>query len=245
MIGKGMQKYSILGITLYDYGAREALRNTDRFLNSGRLNTVAYISSSQLAQASRDESLKSCLEEMDMTVCTDSGVLEAAGIAGRNRIREIDEKVYLRELLRKLSRNRNGVYLLADTEENLEILKGLIQEYQGNLYLRGSGSYEEFNSQPERLLNELNDLVPDVVLSRMPWPTDFQLMHEYGQYLNAELWVSLPFGTVSWMQNPSLLARIKRKFLYRLFEKKVQEYNNQKNEPDDPKGGSEEKKEEP
>ena len=30
----------------------------------------------------------------------DRDVLEAAGIAGRNRIREIDEKVYLRELLK-------------------------------------------------------------------------------------------------------------------------------------------------
>ena len=52
-----MQKFTILGITLYDYGAREALRNTDRFLGSGGLNTVAYISSAQIARASRDEEL--------------------------------------------------------------------------------------------------------------------------------------------------------------------------------------------
>ena len=35
-----------------------------------------------------------------MTVCTEPDLLEAAGIAARSRIREIDEKVYLRELLR-------------------------------------------------------------------------------------------------------------------------------------------------
>ena len=110
-----MQKFTILGITLYDYGAREALRNTDRFLGSGGLNTVAYISSAQIARASRDEELKESVEQLDMTVCTEPDLLEAAGIAARSRIREIDEKVYLRELLRKLSRNRNSVYLLADT----------------------------------------------------------------------------------------------------------------------------------
>lgn len=87
-----MQKYTILGITLYDYGAREALRNTDSFLHNGALNTIAYISSSNLAQASKDEQLKDCLEAIDMTVCTEPDVLEAAGIAGRNRIREIDER---------------------------------------------------------------------------------------------------------------------------------------------------------
>ena len=46
-----MQKFTILGITLYDCPAREALRNTDRFLGSGGLNTAAYISSAQIAQA--------------------------------------------------------------------------------------------------------------------------------------------------------------------------------------------------
>ena len=220
-----MQKFTILGITLYDYGAREALRNTDRFLGSGGLNTVAYISSAQIAWASRDEELKESVEQLDMTVCTEPDLLEAAGIAARSRIREIDEKVYLRELLRKLSRNRNSVYLLADTQPDLEVLEDLIQEYQGNLYIRGHGTYEAFGRQPERLVNELNDVVPDAVISRMPWPMDIVLMKEYGQYVNARLWVSLPYGAVSWVQNPSFWARLKRKFHYRLFEKRVQEYN--------------------
>ena len=76
-----MQKYTILGIKLYDYGAREALRNTDSFLHNGALNTIAYISSSNLAQASKDEQLRECLEAVDMTICTEPDVLEAAGIA--------------------------------------------------------------------------------------------------------------------------------------------------------------------
>ena len=220
-----MQKFTILGITLYDYGAREALRNTDRFLGSGGLNTVAYISSAQIARASRDEELKESVEQPAMTRCAGPEPLEAAGIAARSRIREIDEKVYLRELLRKLSRNRNSVYLLADTQPDLEVLEDLIQEYQGNLYIRGHGTYEAFGRQPERLVNELNDVVPDAVISRMPWPMDIVLMKEYGQYVNARLWVSLPYGAVSWVQNPSFWARLKRKFHYRLFEKRVQEYN--------------------
>lgn len=225
---KGMQKYTILGITLYDYGAREALRNTDSFLHNGALNTIAYISSSNLAQASKDEQLKDCLEAIDMTVCTEPDVLEAAGIAGRNRIREIDEKVYLRELFRKFGRNRNSVYLLADTQDNLEVLQEIISEYQDNLLIKGCGVYEDFGSQPERLVNDLNDLAPEVIISRMPWPADVQLMHAYGHFVNAELWVSLPFGAVGWVRNPSLLARLKRRLVYQAFTHNVNEYNKKK-----------------
>lgn len=223
-----MQKYTILGITLYDYGAREALRNTDSFLHNGALNTIAYISSSNLAQASKDEQLKDCLEAIDMTVCTEPDVLEAAGIAGRNRIREIDEKVYLRELFRKFGRNRNSVYLLADTQDNLEVLQEIVSEYQDNLLIKGCGVYEDFGNQPERLVNNLNDLVPDVIISRMPWPADIQLMHAYGHFVNAELWVSLPFGAVGWVRNPSLLARLKRRLVYQAFTHNVNEYNKKK-----------------
>ena len=228
--GGFMQKYTILGIKLIDYGAREALRNTDRFLHTGALNTIAYISGAVLAQASKDEELKTALEQEDMTVCTEPDILEAAGIAGRNRIREIDEKLYLRELLKKFARNRNGIYLLADTGENLEVLETILKEYQENLYIRGSGAYEDFGRQPERLVNALNDLVPDVVISWMPWPGDFKLVHDFGKYVNAELWVSLPYGTLSWVQNPSFLAGLKRKFSYRKFSRKVREYDNRKAE---------------
>ena len=51
------------------------------------------------------------------------------------------------------------------------------------------------------------------------------MMKEYGQYVNARFWVSLPYGAVSWMQNPSFPAKLKRKLHSRLFEKRVQEYN--------------------
>ena len=220
-----MQKYTILGLTLYDYNVREALRNTDRYLKNGALNTVAYISGALLAQASREEELAEKLEQMDMTICAEPDILEAAGIAGRSRVHEIDEKVYLRGLLRKLSRSRSRVYLLSDTEDNLETLKDIVLEYQENLNICGSGTYESFGEHPERLVNELNDVAPAAIISRMPFPADLYVMTEYKTYINAELWLSLPHGAVTWVQNPSAWARMKRKVNYRKFIRQVLAYN--------------------
>ncbi len=220
-----MQKYTIMGLTLYDHTVREALRNTDRYLKNGALNTVAYLSGAMFAQASKDEKLKSCLEHLDMTVCAEPDILEAAGIAGRNRIREIDEKIYLRDVLRKLARNHSGVYLLADTEEDLESLKEILRGYQGNLNVLDCGVYERFDEHPERLINELNDIAPTAIISRMPWPEDLLLMNDYKTYINAELWLSLPFGTMAWVENPSFFARAKRRLNYRKFIRQVLAYN--------------------
>lgn len=221
-----MQKYTVLGMTLQDWGAREALRNTDGFLHTGALNMITWISGSMLAQASGEEELARCVEQFDMTMCAKPDVLEAAGIAGRGRIREIDEQMYLRELLKKLFRNRNGIYLLAETAGMLETFRDSLASWQENLYIRGSGAWEEFEGRPERLVNALNDLVPDVVISRMPWMQEFRLLKEYGPYVNAELWVSLPCEVISLERKPPALERLKRKFDYRLFTRRVNAYNN-------------------
>ena len=51
--------------------------------------------------------------------------------------------VYKRqELFRKFGRNRNSVYLLADTQDNLEVLQEIVSEYQDNLLIKGCGVYE-------------------------------------------------------------------------------------------------------
>ena len=222
---ENMQKYNILGLTLCDYNVREALRNTDKYLKNGALNTVAYISGTLLAQVSKDEKLTEYLERIDMTMCMDPDILEAAGIAGRSRVREIDEKMYFRGLLRKLARIRGSVYLMADSEENLETLKEVVLGYQENLNICGSGVYEQFGEQPERLVNELNDIAPKVIISGMPFGVDFYIMAEYKTYVNAELWLSLPAGTVSLTQNASFWVKLKRKLDYRKFIRQVLVYN--------------------
>ena len=87
-----MRKFSILGISLTDYSAREALHKTERYLHSGALNTAAYISSELISRVSGDEERKKTLEQLDLTVCVEPSILEAADIAANGRIREIEER---------------------------------------------------------------------------------------------------------------------------------------------------------
>lgn len=227
-VGEGMQKFTILGIQLCDFGVREALRKIDDFLASGALNTVAFLSGKMLAEASRDECLKGYLEKLDLPAWTDPDVLEAAGIAFRNRVKEIDERVLLRELLRKVAKGRLAVYILSDTEGNLDALSSMLEGYQNNLTIVGTGIYDEFGSQEERLVNMLNDVAPKIIISGMPWQQNVILMNNCGPLLNAELWLALPVAEIMRFQNPSYLAKLKRQLGQKLFAFKVNEYNNKK-----------------
>ncbi len=221
-----MRRFSILGISLWDMTAREALRRADRYLRSGALSTVTYLTTQTLAFAAKDARVKRLLEDTDMTLCVDPEILEAAGIANAGRIREIEDRVFLREFLRRLARQQEAVYLLADTQEEAQALKEMLLGQQDGLNIVGECGFDEQEQQQERLMNALNAAAPAVVLSRMAWPADLELMHAGRKFLNAELWIALPEKRLPGKTPPNIFLRIQKK----LFRKKVNEYNEEKAE---------------
>ena len=70
-----MRRYSVLGISLMDFSAREGLRRAEHFLQTGALNTTSYINAQSLSMASRDEQVKEYLEETDLMFCLEPDIL--------------------------------------------------------------------------------------------------------------------------------------------------------------------------
>lgn len=219
-----MRRFSILGVSLVDYTAREGLRLAEGYRRSGALNTATYLTAQTLETASRDERVKELVEDTDMTLCVEPDILEAAGIANAGRIREIEERVFLKEFLKRLSRQQDSVYVLGDTKTQAQELQDMLLGQQESLNIVGCSGYDEFDLQQERLMNALNAAAPKVILSRMTWPVDLRLMHEGRKFLNAELWLALPERKLPGKSRQTMADRIRR----RIFQKKVNEYNEER-----------------
>lgn len=219
-----MRRFSILGVSLVDYTARESLRLADGYRRNGALNTATYLTAQTLATASKDERVKALVEDTDMTLCVEPDILEAAGIANAGRVREIEERVFLKEFLKRLSRQQDSIYVLGDTQQQAYALREMLLGQQENLNIVGCSGHDEFNSQQDRLMNALNAAAPKVILSRMTWPVDLELMHEGRKFLNAELWLALPERKLPGKSRQTMVDRIRKK----LFQKKVNEYNEEK-----------------
>lgn len=222
-----MRRFSILGISLEDVTAREGLRQADRYLRNGALNTATYLTAQTLAQAAQNKKIKGLLEDTDLTLCVEPDILEAAGIANAGRIHEIEDRIFLKEFLRRLARQQEGIYVLGDTGQQAAALREMLLDQQENLNIVDSRGFDEFEGQPERLMNELNETAPDVIFSRMTWPVDLELMHMGRKFLNAELWIALPEKKLPGKKRSAVIYQIKKK----LFQKKVKEYNEEKAVP--------------
>lgn len=215
---------NLLGISLSNVGIREALRRTEGYFSGGGLNTIAYVSASKLVQASEQEEQKLWWEDLDLTVCEDAEVLKAAGVTSQNRIREVEDNQYLKEFLKIIVRGYHKVFLLSDTEENLQDFEEELRLLQSNLPIVGRDITENYPVDKDSMINGINAVAPGVILSRFPYPEGIRLMHDYHRLLNGAVWLTLP-EKLSQNREENWMGRISGFFYRHLFHKKIYYFN--------------------
>lgn len=219
-----MKKMDLLGISLTDYTLREAMKRSNEFMYNGALNTISYISIQMLVDAVEDEERKTWIESMDMTVCGETDILRAAGILARNRIREVEEDEFLKEFIRKLSRNKRKLYLIAENEEEVKKLEDYLRCYGTDLLITGRYAADRETVSVDNLINDINDIVPNIIISKLSSPWQEQLMSENRQFVNADIWLGLLEHSNLHNKKSSPFAKISQ-YLYRnLFRRKINQY---------------------
>jgi N-acetylglucosaminyldiphosphoundecaprenol N-acetyl-beta-D-mannosaminyltransferase len=222
-----MKQIQVLGVELRDYTVREAMRKTETFLKDAKVSTIAYITTRGLMAAEQSEERKGFLSQMDMTVAADSDILRAAGAESRNRVREIDNDEFMTEFLKKLIRGKKTVYLLTGTAEQMRLLEEVLRSYQENLRIVGKCALDMLEQDEEYLVNEINVLLPNVIISNIPSPQREEFFEANHMKLNANIWLMLKDEVVHAKHDNNPLRRITDSFVKKLFRRQVVKYKNQ------------------
>lgn len=224
-----MRHINILGVTLKDYSVKESMKLLDQYLNNGGLNTASYVSTQMLVAAGKDENVKSTLESFDITVLAELDILHAAEITLRSRIHEVENNEFMNELLKKLVRTKKTIYLLGNTEQELDNLEAYLRDYQEHITIVGKYANEELNR--DAVINDINSVAPTVIISKLPFDTQQPFLGEERKMINGELWLILTSDTVkpfNKKRNP--FYRMARYIYHKLFKRKVNKYKNEKAE---------------
>ena len=223
-----MRTMDILGIILKDYPLRESLKLTERYMKNGALNVIVYVSQKRLMQASEDEKLKKWIEQADLMLYSDPDVLSGEGTVSKNRQKEIENHEYLHEFLRKAARNRRKIYLLSDSAEHVQTLCESLQESQSGLVLAGQGilSGEGESEEDDRIVNEINDIAPGVIIAQLPFEQCCRFVEQNRRYINADVILELPEEGMEEAKKKGFSGLAG--FVYRkLFRHKLKKYNSQ------------------
>ncbi len=223
-----MQKINLLGMNLTDYSLRESISITDRFLGSGSLNTILFISAKMLVGAGISEEQKAWIEDADLIIWSDAEIVRRAGIEAKDRINEVKNQEYVKELLKHLERGKKPVYLLAESEEGLEELRMDLLYIRQDLKIAGSGIIALEQEEWENEANRINNLAPAAIISRMEFSRQEKLMVEMRRFLNADVWVALNNQMIFEGQKKLSVKKLLNKWYHHLFRKLLQQSDEEK-----------------
>lgn len=222
-----MRKMQVLSVSLNDYTVREAMRKVEEYLQDGKVSTIAYISKRGVMDADENQQVKEFIDKMDMMVCADADILRAANVETRNRIREIEENLFMEEFLKKMIRQKKAIYLLAQTDGELMQLEDSLRSYQENLLIVGKFALEHLEADEEFVINEINILEPDVLISILPSIKRIEFYDSNYMKLNIKIWLMLKENMVLHNKGKGLLRKMSDRFTLGIFKKKVMQYQSE------------------
>ncbi len=209
-------RVNVLGVDLKYSTIDELYVMLDEYLNNFCMNTISLIHIPTLLLAIDDENVRGYIEDMDMTMPADRAILEAAGIEDTNILDDISDNVLVENIFKYIEKNGHTVYILGEREEDVDnYYKYLSGKYsQMNFY--GKYAFGEETVNEDFIVNEINSISPDVVISVLKSPFQEEFVSNNKNKINAKLWLGL--GEESLLTDA---VGLKNSWLGKLIDKKI------------------------
>lgn len=221
-----IKQIQLLGMTIPNYSLREELQLAQDALRNEKLSLLLTVSMQSLLKVCNSESqqTKECVEQADLVVVEDPEILSVAGINSSQRIREAEDHLFFNELLKRLQRGQQQVYLVAAKNSALEKIKEILLDRYEKLKIVGEYSIEEYPDDLDRMINEINSAAPDVIISVMPTPQQEEFLVANRSKLLAKLWYGLGENYGLLMEKKGFGWRMKRLIHLGRFKMHVNHY---------------------
>lgn len=185
-------KINILGVQVDYLNVDAQMEKIEEFMQNDHLNTVGIITMNTLLMSREAPDWKVYLESLDMSIPGEREVLEAAGISEGQIYEEVEENEFFARLFWYLISQERKVFLLGGSPEELEGLKKYLLETYPGLDIAGEAAdAEKDEASTDSLVNEINSVSPDVVISGLQGFRQDQFLLENRQKINGRIWLGL------------------------------------------------------
>ncbi len=186
-----IKKVDILGVELDNYTVREAIRQVEGYLSNNVLNTIEHISMQMLTTAEGDQVSKDAMNALSLAIIGEKEILQAAGLATMQRIRETEENDFYFEFFKRLERNKKSIFLLGEATQKVEEMKKELLTSFPKLVFAGDYAVENCVGNLEAIINDMNAGTPDVIVSILPSPLQEHFLWEHRDKISANIWYGI------------------------------------------------------
>lgn len=211
-----IKEFTIAGIKLNSYTALENLTRIGEKLDNHIFTTVEEIYMRTVLLAKEDEKVKEVVEALDVTVIAENGVWDAVGANTSLRRREIERREFFFQLMRILERNKYSIFILGEDNQEITQTCEYIAEEFPRLNVAGMIALEECSGAEEDIINDINTIAPDVILSVLPSPVQEHFLAHHKAMLSTRLWYGIGSGKIAGQKHSLKIMFLKKLRKYRL-----------------------------
>lgn len=203
-----LKKIDILGIQIDNYTVREAMTKVDGYLESTGMNTIETIDMEMLDVAGTNECVRECIAQLDQAVVGEKEILVAAGVRSNQRMSETINHDFFREFMKRVARHKKKVFLLGETEEQIENLRKFMESKYERIPIAGTCTLEDKSGDLLSVVNEINSATAEVLLSVLSTPQQEEFLMENKNKLDVQVWygVGNHYVSMSYVRKISSLA---------------------------------------
>ncbi len=181
----------VLGIKMNNLSAKDALKKVMSYMETEPISIVEMVTMHTITQFQECEEVGEIFETMDMVLASDKGILQAAGVNEERQLKEVEDLLFLKMLLRYFHKNGVRVLLLAEKPEDMQKLVGYMEEDYSKIQVVEMATMEEHGTTDDMLLNLLNGAEAACVISALPSPMEEKFISKNKMFVNAKLWLGL------------------------------------------------------
>lgn len=236
-------RMDIFNIEIDALTAKDTLKKIVQFMESETVSTVEIVTLEMLVQGQDNPEWKEKMRGMDLVLPGETDILEASRKAvglldsvdmyNGHLMKELEKKVFLKMLFRYLQKTRKKVFLLAGGEEEMLLLREKLHIHAKGLLLAGHAILPEDGERKDSVINEINGVEPDCIISVLPYPEQEKFISEAKALLNARVWMGCGFSLLQEERAKRPAGKLRRFFLKRTF---IHLVDQQKSRSDEQKG---------
>lgn len=240
-------KTNIMGVEV-DILSQEYLRTiTEEYLSNDRLNIYFLLTGEIIEAAEKDEEFRKYLEVADLLLPGEEHIISLE--QGEEEFPDIAiGYTTLLDLAKGMSTEK-VIFFLCQDKNVIRKIENYTKRYLQNFKVQGYYSYEDHLGD-EQIINSINAVAPDIIISTLPTPLQEKWITEYRTQVNAKLYIGMggvmdamikefkePPNFIKKLHLVNWYNRIRKNrtnlaFRSRIFKHKVEQYNNKKGEDD-------------
>ena len=221
------EKVTIFDVEIPCITAKEAMIRAMDYMEQESLNTIELLSMNMLLNGQEDAQWKEQLNGLSMLLPGSVEILEAAQVKDSTLLRETDDKLFLRMFMKYMQKNHKKLFLLAESEEELEKTEELLLKRNRGIQIIGKTVVTQDGELIQKVINAINGTETDCILSVLSSPFQEQFIQRNKALLNARVWLGCGTALRQNFEDMRLNNRIRHFVMKRLFRYRVGKQNSQ------------------